>query len=141
MAVPWDCPFCESFSPAASGFLDSCDPLPGPQGREGVGRWNPRPVSQCSALCSLAPGGRTSAYEELEVSRKRVPAEGFRVKMAREQGPDLSLWLCLAEWYLLGALTPTLPDPPFYNTMVNGDPDIFSPNLVTVAASRLCLSI
>jgi hypothetical protein len=72
MAVSWDCPFCETFPLAASGFLDSRDPLPGPQGGEGVGGWNPRPVSQCSTLCSLAPGGRTSAYEELEVSGKRV---------------------------------------------------------------------
>lgn len=77
----WLCPgtaSSEMFSPAALGFLDSCDPLPGPQGGEGVGGWDPRPVSQCSALRSLAPGGRASAYEELEVSSKRVPDEGFR---------------------------------------------------------------
>lgn len=70
MAVPWNCQFCEMFSPAAPGFPDSCGPLPGPQGREGVGGWDPRPVSQCSSLRSLAPGGGTSSYEELEVSSK-----------------------------------------------------------------------
>lgn len=39
------------------------------QGREGVGRRHPGPVSQRSALRPHPPGGGSTAHEELEVGR------------------------------------------------------------------------
>ena len=43
-----------------------CPPLE-PQGREGVGRWDKRPVTERRSLRSAETGGRAAPHQELEV--------------------------------------------------------------------------
>lgn len=62
-----------------------------------MGRWDPRPVSERCSLRSPAPGGRTSAHQELEVSGEggwRGPGEGWQGSRVQ------SIPLPLAERYL-----------------------------------------
>lgn len=79
--------------PDTSGFLLWLIPL-GPQGREGVGRWDPRPVPQRCTVRPLTPGGGAPTYQELEVSGQ-VRVGGAGGKTGREQDLIFAHLLCL----------------------------------------------
>lgn len=88
------------------------DPPSRPQGGEGVGRWHPRPVSQCGSLRPVTPRGRAPAHQELEVS-----GGGTSVRAQRGErqgaGPNPPRLLCsgVAEWCsaLSEPFPPTIP--------------------------------